>query len=176
MIVWLLACTPKFDLATGGLDGPLTLRTLADGQPLVLLSHQAACPVLQQYVPTLAPLPEAFPGAVFALVNGSVHDEPDTIRAELVEYGLEWPVFLDADQAILDHFDIHASAEALVLDQDLEVVYRGAVDDQIGYDGRKDAPSQRFLETALTQHLAGDTVDPAKTRSFGCVITRKKKD
>ena len=165
-VLGLLACTP---------DPPSKAAFAAHlgADALVLITHQNNCPVLQQYVPTLATLPAEFPSVTFAVLNGSPQDSHDEVVANLAEFSLDWPVFMDPEQVLLEQYEIHSSAEALVLETaDFGVVYRGAVDDQIGYDGRKDAPSNRFLATALAQHLAGEAVEPAKTRSFGCVITR----
>lgn len=146
-----------------------------DHDALVLITHQNDCPVLQQYAPTLKPLPAEFPGVAFVMLNGAPHDTAESVAANLAEFDLDWPVRMDAQQVLLERLEIYSSAEALVLEtKTFEVVYRGAIDDQIGYDGRKDAPTKRYLATALSQHLAGEVPDPAKTRSFGCMITRTK--
>lgn len=162
-MIWLLACS-KPDPHFAGWAGR---------DALVLVTHQNDCPVLEQYSPTLKDLPAEFPGVHFTFLNGSPHDSPEEITERIAEFDLDWPFLRDEEQAILQRYEIYASAEALVLEtKGFEVVYRGAIDDQIGYDGRKDAPTRRFLATALSQHLAGEPVDPAKTRSYGCVITR----
>jgi hypothetical protein len=71
---------------------------------------------------------------------------------------------------------IVATSEALVVDtKTWKVVFHGAIDDQISYDGRKDAPTKNYLRDALDDVLAGRPVKVAKTRSYGCAISYRSK-
>jgi mono/diheme cytochrome c family protein len=72
-----------------------------------------------------------------------------------------------------------STTDAVLLNGDMRVVYRGAVDDQYGYRRqaglgagtyRKDSPAQQFLRDAVDAVLAGKPVTTAATDPMGCLL------
>lgn len=169
------APVPLSAWARPGLDGEtVALADRADRRALVLIAQGNACPVFQQYAPTIrgVAVDYAERGVEVLLINASPQDTPATIAADLAAFGLALPVFVDRDQQMSRALGIVATSEALVIDPATwQVVFHGAIDDQISYDGRKDAPTKTYLRDALDDVLAGQPVRVPRTRSYGCAIS-----
>jgi mono/diheme cytochrome c family protein len=85
------------------------------------------------------------------------------------------PVLIDQRQALALSFGVQRTAEAIAIDtSDWSVFYRGAIDDQLSEGTGKPAATEKFLENALRQHLAGEPVLHARTSVKGCLIAFEK--
>jgi len=170
---------PLSSWARPGVDGQtVALAHHADSPAIVLIAQGNACPVFQQYAPTIAAVAaDLVPrGVPLMLINASPQDDAATIAADLAAYGLTGlPVFVDRDQQMARSLEIVSTTETLVIDpRTWTIVYRGAIDDQISYDGRKDAPTRNYLRDAVADVFAGTPVRTPKTRSYGCAISYRR--
>jgi thiol-disulfide isomerase/thioredoxin len=153
---------------------PLSLYGFSDRRALVLISHGNECPILQQYAPTIRGLSEKYvaQGVQFALVNANPQDTPQTIQEDLAAFGVSLPTFVDTAQTMSKTVGFRSTNEAALVDpKTWTIVYRGAIDDQISFAGRLDAPRTHFLADALDQFLAGQPIAKPTTQAFGCAIS-----
>jgi thiol-disulfide isomerase/thioredoxin len=152
----------------------LSLHGFADKRAVVLISHGSECPVIQQYMPTIHGLATEYAaqGVQFAFVSANPQDTAAEIAADLSAFGATLPTFVDGSQAMSRSLDFRTTAETVVIDpKTWTIVYRGAVDDQISYAGRLDAPRNHFLKAALNEFLAGKKISKPYTPAFGCTVT-----
>ncbi|MBL4704313.1 MAG: redoxin family protein [Flavobacteriales bacterium] len=78
---------------------------------------------------------------------------------------------LDAGSVVADSFGARTTPHVFLFDEDNELVYAGAIDDNVGKSADVKEP---WLKNALTQIGKGERVDPAQTRQKGCSIKRVK--
>ena len=149
------------------------LRRL-EGQAVVLFFTANECPVARQSAPKLRALREQFAGrgVQVLLVNANPSDDRKSINREAYELGL-WhlPTLKDDTQGVARHLGVKRTGEVVAIStKDWTVFYRGAIDDQLVEGAQKPQPTERYLETALEEFLAGKPVTVAKTVARGCVI------
>jgi hypothetical protein len=151
--------------------GPTRLSSLLDGRPLVLAVRDPDCPVSRRQSPLLVELQEQYEGRVdFAwLVSLEGVDDAGARRAS-VDVGLSGRVLRDAELSAAAALGISTTTEALVIDADRTLRYRGAVDDRLGIGFARDEAEHRWLALALDAVLAGGRPTVAATSAPGCVL------
>jgi hypothetical protein len=76
---------------------------------------------------------------------------------------------LDAGNAVADAFGARTTPHVFLFNKDLKLVYKGAIDDNVGSAA---AVKERYVENAMTALAAGKPIEPATTRNVGCSIKR----
>jgi peroxiredoxin/mono/diheme cytochrome c family protein len=163
------------DVATGQ---PVRLYGFAGKKAAVLVFTGTNCPVGNKYMPRLAELNRQFAprGVVFLAINSNDSETTEAIAAHAREYGLEFPVLKDPGQRVADALEAERTCEALVLDGEAVIRYRGAIDDQYGTGGSsRPAPRKSYLVEALQAVLEGREVETTATSVDGCPIERAPK-
>jgi peroxiredoxin len=145
---------------------------------VVLFFTGNGCPIARQSIPKLRALRRKFAdqGVVVWMVNSYSQDDREAIRKEAKEFPAgSVPVLMDPRQGLALSFGVRRTAEAIAIDTtDWSVFYRGAIDDQLSEGAGKPEATEKFLENALRQHLAGEPVLKAKTSVKGCLIAFEK--
>lgn len=149
------------------------LRRL-DASVVVLFFTANECPVARQCAAKLREVQERFSarGVSVLLVNASSADDRKSIAKEARELGI-WhlPTLKDDTQGVARHLGVRRTGEAIAIStKDWSVIYRGAIDDQLVEGASKPKPTERYLETALSEFLDGKPVTTGKTVARGCVI------
>jgi mono/diheme cytochrome c family protein len=153
-------------------------HTLESGKPVVLAWTARDCPMAKVYAPRLRALATEMQsrGVQFFLIDSSSDATPESLRKLPPSAG---PLICDAHGKLARLAGARSTTDAVLLDGDGRVVYRGAVDDQYGYRRatglgagtyRKDAPAQQFLRDAVEAVLAGQSVPTAATDPMGCLL------
>jgi len=146
-----------------------------DAKAVVLFFTSNGCPVARQSAPKLTRLASKFfdQGVEFWLVNANSADDLEAIAKETFELRLlHLPVLIDETQGVAAHLGVNRTGECVAIStSDWTVFYRGAIDDQLAEGTQKPAATERYLETALTEFLAGQPISRAKTTARGCLIT-----
>jgi mono/diheme cytochrome c family protein len=160
------------DLPFRTLDG--SDGRLADfaGKPLVIAVRDVGCPVSQRTAPILARLEDAFRprGVAFLFLNLSPHNTPEEIRADVATHGFDGPTVHDPEQLLGAALGALTTTEVFVLDGTRTLVYRGAIDDQVGRGVLFVGARHVFLANALEATLAGQRVEVAATTAPGCLL------
>jgi len=145
-----------------------------DAKAVVLYVQGNGCPIVRLSIPKLEDIKEQYEpkGVRFFMLNANPHDERHEIREEAEEFGISMPILHDAGQTIVAGLGCRRTAEVFVVDpaQDWKIVYRGAVDDRFDYGAQRDEAEHDWLIDALDAHLAGETVETARTHVKGCLI------
>ena len=107
------------------------------------------------------------------MINSNTQDDRESIEHEAEEFKEEsLPVLIDDTQQIARMLGIKRTAETICIDtRDWTVFYRGALDDQLVEGAQKPEASEKYVENALNELLAGKSVSHPKTVGRGCLIT-----
>ncbi len=144
----------------------------ADAAAVVLFVQGNGCPIARNSLPVLEQLRAEFAsrGVVFLLLNANTQDDRRSVAAEAREYAIDFPILVDETQLIAESLGITRTAEALLIDpRSWRIVYRGPLDDRLGYETQKPA-RHHYLGNALTTHLSGKPVAHPVRDSKGCLI------
>lgn len=130
------------------------------------------CPVALQYVPTLKELYEEFrrEGIAFYGIYPNARVDVLKMAVNAHDQDLPFPVFLDRGQKLAKLLEISVTPEVAVLDEQWNVVYQGAIDDQFTKSGKRPQALRHYLRDALAAYVAGREADPAYTVPSGCPL------
>lgn len=173
---------PKIGTAVGKLtftDTRSLTRTLDDfgkQKAFVLVFTNTTCPLAQKYLPTLTALEKEYraKGVQFASLNAAEDDTVIAVATQSVKYDVEFPLLKDFGGRCAKALGVTRTPEAVVLDAEYRLVYRGRIDDQFRLGGTRKEPSARELKDAVEAVLAGKKVETPETEVDGCPITFAK--
>jgi peroxiredoxin len=144
-------------------------------QKLVVLTFLGTeCPLARLYAPRLADMARQYAekGVAFLGVDANVHDTPTKLTAYVNSYRIEFPLLVDAGNALADQIGATRTPEVFVLDAGGVVRYHGRIDDQFIVGAPRDKPGRRDLALAIDELLAGKEVSVASTPFTGCLIAK----
>lgn len=152
-----------------------SLRKFSKHGIFVFIEAGSKCPILRKYVPTIQRLVDQYKqkGVQIFMVDSALHDSRQSAAQEAKDYGISVPVLMDSDQNFARALGFKMSSQSVVVNsQNGQIVYRGGIDDSLGYDGRKE-PKHHYLKDAVEAALAGKNPQVRTARAFGCAITFK---
>ncbi|MAT80994.1 MAG: thioredoxin family protein [Phycisphaerae bacterium] len=161
-----------------GLGVRHSLQSVRGEQGLLVIFMCNHCPFVVHIAEELARLGEDYPSrgiGIVAISSNDVEnypqDGPEKMAATAAEWGLTYPYLYDETQDVARAYDAACTPDFFVFNKDLELVYRGQLDDSrpesgIPVDGRD-------LRSAMDALLAGTPIDPAQKPSLGCNIKWK---
>lgn len=155
---------------------PRSLADFAESKAVVLVFTNTTCPLAQKYWPKLQRLHEEYreQGVQFLSVNAAPDDEIAEIAQQAIDFGVEFPLVKDVGGSCVLALGVQRTPEAVVLDAERRIVYRGRIDDQLRLGGERPAATTDDLKRALDDVLAGRAVAVAETPVDGCLITLPK--
>jgi peroxiredoxin len=152
---------------------PRTLDDLGPQKACVLVFTTVECPLSQRYLPRLKELAKEFAGqeVQFVAINVGPDDSVMQMAWHAMESGAEFPFVKDFDGQCARALGATRTPEAVVLDAERKIRYRGRIDDQFRLGGAKPTVERDDLKEALTDVLAGAKVRVEETPVDGCAIT-----
>jgi peroxiredoxin len=150
------------------------LADLQKSRYVVVAFLSTTCPVAKAYIPTLAEIDRSYRDRGVRVLGAYANagDTPEAVRKHTAEFGIDFPVVVDARQTLLPLFEPRRTAEVYVLDGRRTVRYRGRIDDRLAPGLQKEKASRHDLREAVDELLAGKAVSVAGTEPAGCLITR----
>lgn len=102
--------------------------------------------------------------------NAAIRDDGESMadmRARAEDKGYQFPYVLDEGAKMASAFGATKTPDLFLFNGDMELVYRGAID-----DSPRDASAveKRYILTAMEALADGETIDPTTTKSIGCTI------
>ncbi len=88
-------------------------------------------------------------------------------RVKKADY--DFPYALDKDHLIADAFGVTRTPQVFLFNNNLELVYVGAIDDNAD---NLDFVKENYLIDAIDQMIAGESISRKSTKSIGCTIKR----
>ncbi|MEO6809454.1 MAG: redoxin domain-containing protein [Isosphaeraceae bacterium] len=138
---------------------------------LVFLSTE--CPISNGYSPTLNALAKEFPKAALNLVGVCVDPDltDDDVAKHAKEYELTFPVGRDRRGTLAAKLGATVTPEAVVLDDQGKIRYRGRIDDQYAArQKRNQNPRTQELRDAIAAVTTGREVKIPRTEAVGCPL------
>jgi thiol-disulfide isomerase/thioredoxin len=131
------------------------------------------CPIANYYQPTLRKLGDEFAERGVPLFM--IHSDPDvtieSAQRHVAKFKITAPVILDRDQSIARRVDAKITPEAIIVDRDGEILYRGRIDNFYEALGRKRrAATEHDFRDALAAVANGRPVANPVTKALGCHI------
>jgi len=178
----LAACGFGQEFKLGSKVGGFTLKDVA-GAPVALEKLKGKvtvigfiatkCPISNDYNERMKALHADYQGrgVRFVFINPNSTEPAAEVAEHTRQNGFPFPVYKDDNNVVADRFGAEFTPEVFVLDQGGVIRYHGAIDDSRAAARIK----THYLRRALDAMLAGQQVDPAETRAFGCTIKRAKK-
>lgn len=168
-----LRSVPEFEL-TDHLGDVHTLETYKDYDLAVFYVQGVGCPIARIALPNYREVREEYGGKniAFSMFNSNIQDNIPRIAREADEFGIDFPVMKDEGQHLAKALGVERTAEVFVFDpKTQEVLYRGPINDQLGYETQRNSASAWYLKDALDTILAGGTVDMENVPdSKGCLV------
>ncbi len=155
----------------GDSGGPLGSQPVR-GAVLVFVSP--GCPLGDKYLRRLDELAAEYGprGVRFFGIASGAGETRESLAGWVVERTPTFPILVDGGSVQADALMVERSNEAILLDAKATIRYRGAIDDQYGYDFSREEPQATPLRDAIEAVLRGDTVAVKATPVAGCLITK----
>jgi mono/diheme cytochrome c family protein len=160
------------------IDGRAIPLVPPDGGATAVVFYSTECPISNEYSPILASIASGQPSTRFSMVGVCV--DPDLSAEDAAtharEFGLKYPIALDRDGSIGKKLGVKVTPEAVVIDSDARVRYRGRIDDTYAARGKRRAsPSTSDLKDAVAAVLAGREVAVDHAEAVGCPLPTPSK-
>ncbi len=168
---------PDFTLAD--LDGKQhkLSEITASGKVVVLEWYNPECPFVKKHyrddTGTMNKLAEKYASqnVVWVRINSGAEGKQgagaELNRKMVAEYGITTPVLLDTTGEVGKTYGAKHTPEMFIIAADGTIAYHGAIDD----DSRAAQPGKvNYVDQALQQVLAGETVTTATTKPYGCSV------
>ena len=102
--------------------------------------------------------------------NAAIRDDGesmDDMKARAEKKGYQFPYVLDEGAKMATAFGATKTPDLFLFNGDMELVYRGAID-----DSPRDASAieKHYIRTAIEAMVNGEEIDPTVTKSIGCTI------
>lgn len=168
-----LRSIPEFEL-TDQLGKVHTLEDYKNYDYAVFYVQGVGCPIARIAVPNYREVRDEYAdkNIAFAMFNSNIQDDLKRIAKESEEFGIDFPIMKDEGQHLAKALGVERTAEVFVFDpRTQEVLYRGPINDQLGYETQRNNASEHYLKDALDTILAGGVVDIDDVPdSKGCLI------
>jgi hypothetical protein len=160
------------DLAFETLDGKQSKLSDFRGRTLVIAVRDVGCPVSKRTAPALARLEDEFRarGVAFLFLNLSTHNTREEILADNAQHGFDAPSVHELEPELGLALGATTTTEVFVLDGSRTLVYRGALDDQVGRGHTRAEARHHWLRDALLSVLANEKVLVPATTAPGCLL------
>lgn len=184
MICLLLMARPAISADPGRRDftlptsdnGKIELRAGSSDFATVLCFLGTECPLARLYGPRLSKLDGEFADSNvrFLGIDSNRQDSLEEIETYRTAHDISFPIAKDYDNVIADAYEVQRTPEVIVLNNRLEILYRGRVDDQYEPGLSRQQPTMHHLRDALRSIVSGEPVGISKTEPVGCLVGRVK--
>ena len=155
---------------TGGTHTPFD-SPKTRGVALIFVSN--SCPIANTFQPTLQKLGLKWKerGIPFYLVYSSDRLTVTEIRSHVKDFSIEVPAIPDSSQKLARMMDAKVTPEAIVIDREGQIRYRGLINNlYAGYGKKRVRATQHYLNDACESVARGAVVRVPSTKPLGCFI------
>ena len=168
-----LRSVPEFEL-TDHLGNSHTLQDYKQYDLAVFYVQGVGCPIARIALPNYREVRDEYisENIAFTMFNSNIQDNLARIAKEADEFGIDFPIMKDEGQKLAKALGVERTAEAFVFNpKTKEVLFRGPINDQLGYETQRNNASEWFLKNALNTILAGEQVNMDDVPdSKGCLV------
>ena len=168
-----LRSVPEFEL-TDQLGDVHTLEDYEKYDLAVFYVQGVGCPIARIALPNYREVRDEYSGKniAFTMFNSNIQDNLSRISKEAEEFGIDFPIMKDEGQRLAKALGVERTAEAFVFDPKTQkVLFRGPINDQLGYETQRNSASEWYLKDALDTILEGNQVNMDNVPdSKGCLV------
>ena len=168
-----LRSVPEFEL-TDHLGDVHTLEDYEKYDLAVFYVQGVGCPIARIALPNYREVRDEYAGKniAFTMFNSNIQDNLSRISKEAEEFGIDFPIMKDEGQRLAKALGVERTAEAFVFDPKTQkVLFRGPINDQLGYETQRNSASEWYLKDALDTILEGNQVNMDNVPdSKGCLV------
>lgn len=150
-----------------------TVALSLDKRPLSLFVFiSPECPLCQGYTRSINALREKYKAQinVYGIVPGNAYTVKEVNDFEQT-YNINFPLLIDTQQSLTRYLGATVTPQAIVLRNNGNLVYTGAIDDWVVSLGKKRLRvSEFYVQQAVEQSLSAGNVTIKKTNAIGCRI------
>jgi len=169
------AKAPLTDVEVEDVSGEmLTLKEVAGENGLLVNFSCNTCPWVtrweDRYNPIAKLAEEHGIGTIALNPNSAIRDRGegmDDMKKRAKDSGYEFYYALDKDSRIAEAFGANRTPQIFLFNSDLELVYRGAIDDNANSAADVEEP---YLINAINELAEGNAISTEVTKSLGCTI------
>ena len=149
------------------------LSWYGDQEAIVIFIQGNGCPIVRNGAHAFKAVRDEYEsqGVAFFMLNPQVQDNRQSIANEAAEFGYDVPILVDEAQLVAESLDVDRTSEVFIIDpRTMTVVFRGPIDDRLGYESQKPQANNHYLKDALDALLSGQTVAQGTVDAPGCLI------
>lgn len=169
------AKAPMTDVEVKDVSGEmLTLGEVTDEKGLLVVFSCNTCPWVAQwedrYNPIATLAKENDIGMIALNPNAGSRDQGDSfsdMKERAREQNYQFFYALDKDSKIAEAFGASRTPHIFLFNADMELVYRGAIDDNANSAEKVEKP---YLKNAIKELAKGKEISTKTTKSLGCTI------
>ncbi len=145
---------------------------IKQAEAIVLYFISTECPVTNRYLPKLITLQAEFADRKVAIVtiNSNQHNTAKEIADHAREFKLEFPTLHDATGQVARSLGVKRTAEAILLDSQRKLRYRGVIDDRYERGVTRPRASNEYLADAIEAVLQRRMVKTSITDVEACPL------
>lgn len=169
---------PEFSLRDTVTEKTVNLQALKGDKGTVIMFICNHCPFVKHVNPEIVKLAAKYKnkGIGFIAISSNdvenyPQDAPALMKENAKQEGYTFPYLYDATQETAKAYAAACTPDFYLFDTDLELVYRGQLDDSRPGNGL--SLSGNDLRNALDALLSGKEIDPNQKPSIGCNIKWK---
>ena len=155
------------------------LSWYGDHKAIVIMVQGNGCPIVRNGAHALKALRDEYESrdVAFFMLNPQMQDDRASILKEANDFGYDFPILVDEAQLVAESLGVDRTAEAFLIDpKTMTVVFRGPIDDRLGYESQRPAAKHHYLKDALEATLSGRAVAGDSLSSPGCIINFPSRD
>ncbi len=169
---------PSFELLNTVSDKQSSLNSLKGEKGTVIMFICNHCPFVKHVNQGIVSLANDYQpqGVAFIAISSNdvvnyPEDHPDLMKTTAAQEGFSFPYLYDETQEVAKAYDAACTPDFYLFDNNLELVYRGQLDDS--RPGNGIPVSGKDMRTALDALLEGNTIPQLQKPSIGCNIKWK---
>ncbi|MCB1647961.1 MAG: redoxin domain-containing protein [Pseudomonadales bacterium] len=151
-----------------------SLSDYKDKDYIVVYIHGSGCPIARLSVPEYQDIAATYrsKNIEFLMLNSFIQDDMPRILKEAAEFKIDFPILKDEDQTVAKSLGVERTAEVFLIDpRTRETLFRGPINDALGYETQRSKVDNHYLKDALDTILAGGVVDMDDIPdSKGCLV------
>ena len=168
-----LRSVPDFELADQN-GNPHSLASYRNRDFIVFYVQGVGCPIARIATPSYREARAEFSdqNVEFLMFNSNIQDNPARIAKEAEEFKIDFPILKDTDQELAKALGVERTAEVFIINpKTKDVLYRGPINDQLGYETQRNHANSHFLKDSLNTVLQGGIVNIEDIPdSKGCLV------
>lgn len=168
-----LRSIPDFELSDH-LGKTHTLEEYKQYDYVAFYVQGVGCPIARIALPNYREVRDEYAdkNIAFVMFNANIQDNIPRIAKEAEEFGIDFPIIKDEGQKLAKSLGVERTAEVFVVDPKThEVLFRGPINDQLGYETQRNNAEEWYLKDALDTILAGGVVNMDDIPdSKGCLV------